>query len=66
MLLRQLFNSLDATVCPLTSNQPASVHADALANETIFSTELCNCAEDGKCQNTETIVIGLDIKDDND
>ena len=28
----------DANVCPLTSNQPASVHSDDLANETIFGT----------------------------
>ena len=27
--------------------------------------ELCNCAEDDKCQNTEPMVIALDAKDDN-
>ena len=29
-------------------------------------TELCNCAVDDKCQNTEPILNGLDIEDDNE
>ena len=32
----------------------------------LVCTELCNCAGDDKCQNTEPIVIRLDIEDDND
>ena len=32
----------------------------------LVCTELCNCAGDDKCQNTEPIVNGLDIDDDND
>ena len=37
----QFFNSFDATVGPLTSTQPASVHAGGLANDTILSAPNC-------------------------
>ena len=32
----------------------------------LVCTELCNCAVDDKCQNTEPILNGLDIEDDNE
>ena len=32
----------------------------------LVCTELCNCAGDDKCQNTEPILNGLDIEDDNE
>ena len=32
----------------------------------LVCTELCNCAVDYKCQNTEPILNGLDIEDDNE
>ena len=40
------FNSFDATVGLLTSNQPASVHAGALANDTILSAPNCAIVPD--------------------
>ena len=54
---------------PITLNPPASVHAGALATETVLSASSaqlhssCNCAEDDKCKNTEPMVIALDTKD---
>ena len=36
-----LLNLVKSTVGPLTSNQPASVHAGALANDTILSAPNC-------------------------
>ena len=41
-------------------------HRCSCKRNSLVCIELCNCAGDDKCQNTEPIVIGLDIEDDND
>ena len=48
----------------MTLNPPESVHACALANETVLSAQ--NCAGDYKCQNIEPMVSARDIEDGND
>ena len=49
---------------PITLNPPASVHAGALATETVLSAS--NCAIVPKMtQNTEPMVIALDTEDGN-
>ena len=49
---------------PITLNPPASVHAGALADETVLSAPSCAIVP-VMCRNTEPMVTALDIEDDN-
>ena len=52
MLMSRFFNSFDACVGPITLNPPASVHAGALATETVLSAP--NCAIGPKMTSVRT------------